>query len=174
MWSHRPLLRLLTKPTPILSPGADLGGGCPRDDPPPRDDPRFSNTTCILPKKNYVVYWCWSRARDECNPLLKKILDPPLIPEYICHGSPKLELTSSKRHIKTFHVVVMQGRQRNVPNACWTCACTLNWCNCALLRLVRRQSEVKNNSFALHTIQHCYLRFSRRSSYYMIEDSVHQ
>ena len=32
-----------------------------------------------------------------------------------CHGSPKLELTSSKRHIKTFHVVVMQGRQRNVP-----------------------------------------------------------
>ena len=26
--------------------------------PPPRDDPRFSNTTCILPKKNYVVYWC--------------------------------------------------------------------------------------------------------------------
>ena len=83
--------------------------------PPPRDDPRFSNTTCILTKKNYVVYWCWSRARDECNPLLKKILDPPLIPEYICHGSPKLELTSSKRHIKTFHVVVMQGRQRNVP-----------------------------------------------------------
>ena len=37
------------------------------------------------------------------------------IPEYICHGSPKLELTSSKHHIKTFHVVVMQGRQRNVP-----------------------------------------------------------
>ena len=26
--------------------------------PPPRDDPRFSNTTGILPKKNYVVYWC--------------------------------------------------------------------------------------------------------------------
>ena len=117
MWSHRPLLRLLTKPTPILSPGADLGGGCRGCAlrPPPPHDPRFSNTTCILPKKNYVVYWCWSRARDECNPLLKKILDPPLIPEYICHGSPKLELTSSKRHIKTFHVVVMQGRQRNVP-----------------------------------------------------------
>lgn len=37
------------------------------------------------------------------------------VPEYICHGSPKLELTSSKHHIKTFHVVVMQGRQRNVP-----------------------------------------------------------
>ena len=26
--------------------------------PPPRDDPRFSNTTGILPKKTYVVYWC--------------------------------------------------------------------------------------------------------------------
>ena len=23
-------------------------------------------------KKNYVVYWCWSRARDECNPSWKK------------------------------------------------------------------------------------------------------
>ena len=44
---------------------------------PPWDDRRFSNTTGILQKKNYVVYWCWSRARDE-HPLLKKILDPPL------------------------------------------------------------------------------------------------
>ena len=26
--------------------------------PPPGDDLRFSNTTGILPKKNYVVYWC--------------------------------------------------------------------------------------------------------------------
>ena len=25
---------------------------------PPRDDLRFSNTTGILQKKNYVVYWC--------------------------------------------------------------------------------------------------------------------
>lgn len=39
---------------------------------------------------------------------------------------------------------------------------------------MRRQSDVKNNAFALHTIQHCYLRFSRRSCKYMIEDSVHQ
>ena len=47
---------------------------------PPWYDLRFSNTTGILQKKkkNYVVYWCWSRARDECTPLLKKILDPPL------------------------------------------------------------------------------------------------
>ena len=47
--------------------------------PPPWDDLRFSNTTGILPKKkNYVAYWCWSRARNECTPSLKKILDPPL------------------------------------------------------------------------------------------------
>ena len=46
----------------------------------PWDDLRFSNTTGILQKKkNYVVYWCWSRARVECTPILKKILDPPLI-----------------------------------------------------------------------------------------------
>ena len=61
---------------PISLAGADLGGGrrgCP---PPPhrsRDDLRFSNTTGILPpKKNYVVYWCWSRAIDECIPSYKK------------------------------------------------------------------------------------------------------
>ena len=32
--------------------GADLGGGC---------------RGCVC-KKNYVVYWCCSRARDECTP----------------------------------------------------------------------------------------------------------
>ena len=49
--------------------GADLGGGCRgcAPPPPPWDDLRFSNTTGIL-QKNYVVYWCWSRARDECTP----------------------------------------------------------------------------------------------------------
>ena len=38
--------------------------------PSPREDLRFSNTTGILPKKkkNSVVYWCCSRARDECTP----------------------------------------------------------------------------------------------------------
>ena len=33
----------------------------------PWDYLRFSNTTGIL-QKNYVGYWCWSRARDECTP----------------------------------------------------------------------------------------------------------
>ena len=37
----------------------------------PWDYLRFSNTTGIL-QKNYVVYWCWSRARDECTPSQKK------------------------------------------------------------------------------------------------------
>ena len=26
----------------------------------------------VFYKKNYVVYWCWSRARDECTPSWKK------------------------------------------------------------------------------------------------------
>ena len=42
-------------------PGADLVW----------DDLPFSNSTGILQKKkkkNYVVYWCWSRARDEATP----------------------------------------------------------------------------------------------------------
>ena len=40
----------------------------PPHPPPPWDDLRFSKTTCILPKKNYVVYWCRGRARDEWTP----------------------------------------------------------------------------------------------------------
>ena len=57
-----------------MNSGADLGGGCRGCvPPPPWDDLRFSNTTGILQKKkNYVVYWCWSRARDECTPSKKK------------------------------------------------------------------------------------------------------
>ena len=53
--------------------GADLGGGCRgcAHPLPPRVNLRFSNTTGILQKKkkrsNCVVYWCWSRARDECT-----------------------------------------------------------------------------------------------------------
>ena len=46
--------------------------------PPPYDDLRLSDTTGILQKKNCVVYWCWSTARDE-SPPPKKILDPPLL-----------------------------------------------------------------------------------------------
>ena len=49
--------------------GADLAGGCRGCTPPPWHDLRFSNTSGILPKKkNYVVCWCCSRARDECTP----------------------------------------------------------------------------------------------------------
>ena len=45
-----------------FSSRADLGGGCRGCAPPtpPWDDLRFSNTTGILQKKKYVVYWCWS------------------------------------------------------------------------------------------------------------------
>ena len=48
--------------------GGSRGGAGGAHPPFPWDHLRFSNTTGILPKKNYVVYWCWSRARDECTP----------------------------------------------------------------------------------------------------------
>ena len=35
----------------MIKSKADLGGGCRGCAPPPRDDLRFSNTTCILQKK---------------------------------------------------------------------------------------------------------------------------
>ena len=72
------LMNLLRKWLLQLGPvaGADLKGRVQRvRTPSPLDDLRFSNTTGILQKKkkkkkklNYVVYWCWSRARDECTP----------------------------------------------------------------------------------------------------------
>ena len=46
-------------------------------------------------KKNYVVYWCWSRARDECTPSQKiqwglQILF--LLNQVDCHHQLKLKL----------------------------------------------------------------------------------
>ena len=52
----------------LNKPGVDLGEGAGGAHPPPRDDLRFSYTAGILQKKNYVVYCCRSRARDECTP----------------------------------------------------------------------------------------------------------
>ena len=60
-------------------PGADLGGGCRECAPPPPEMTcGFLIQLVFCEKKNYVVYWCWIRARDECIPPIKKILDPPL------------------------------------------------------------------------------------------------
>ena len=39
-------------------PGADLGLGCRGCPPPPEMTRGFPNTTGIVQKKNYVVYWC--------------------------------------------------------------------------------------------------------------------
>ena len=44
--------------------------------PPPRDDMRFSNTTCILQKTKLCGLLGLKRR---VRPLLKKILDPPLV-----------------------------------------------------------------------------------------------
>ena len=48
--------------------GADLGGGCRGCAPPPPEMTCGFLIQLVFCKKNYVVYWCWSRARDECTP----------------------------------------------------------------------------------------------------------
>ena len=49
--------------------GADLGGGCRGCTPPlPKMTCGFLIQLVFCQKRNYVVYWCWSRAGDECNP----------------------------------------------------------------------------------------------------------
>ena len=60
--------------------GADLGGGCKACAPPPPEMTcGFLIQLAFCQKKNQGVYWCWSRARRRVHPLLKKILDPPLM-----------------------------------------------------------------------------------------------
>ena len=52
-----------------MKTGADLGGrfrGCAI--PPPEMTCGFLIQLVFCKKKNYVVYCCWSRARDECTP----------------------------------------------------------------------------------------------------------
>ena len=52
-----------------ITTGADLGGGCRGCAPPlPEMTCGFLIQLVFCKKKNYVVYWCWSRARDECTP----------------------------------------------------------------------------------------------------------
>ena len=49
--------------------GADLGGGCRGCAPPlPEMTCGFLIQLVFCQKRNYVVYWCWSRAGDECTP----------------------------------------------------------------------------------------------------------
>ena len=50
---------------PLCSSGVDLREGCSTGGvhPPPWDDLQLSNTTGILQKKHFVVYWCWSKTR---------------------------------------------------------------------------------------------------------------
>ena len=49
----------------FLMSGADLGGGC--------RGCRVQGVQLVFcNQKNYGVYWCWSRERDECTPSWKK------------------------------------------------------------------------------------------------------
>ena len=56
-----------------INSGADLGGGCRGCAPPlPEMTCGFLIQLVFCQKRNYVVYWCWSRAGDECTPSSKK------------------------------------------------------------------------------------------------------
>ena len=55
----------------VIGTGADLRGGCKGCAPPPRPT-RLSNTTGILQKKTFVVYWCWSKTWDEVGEFMSK------------------------------------------------------------------------------------------------------
>ena len=53
----------------MIKSKADLGGGCRGCAPPPEMTCGFLIQLVFCKKKeNCVVYWCWSRARDECTP----------------------------------------------------------------------------------------------------------
>ena len=65
----------------VVYSGADLGGGCRGCAPPPQDDLRFSDTTGILQKKKLCGLLVLKYSKRRVHPLLKKILDPPLLLE---------------------------------------------------------------------------------------------
>ena len=103
------------------STGADLGGGCRGVPPPsPKMTCGFLIQLVFCKKiKNYVVYWCWSRARGKCTPP-RKIPGPapalmpssPIMPKHICllfqkpHQSPGLRYGSSNLKLWAFLCII--------------------------------------------------------------------
>ena len=63
-------------------PGADLGGGCRGCAPPPEIKFRIY----VFTFKNFLAHCQW-RHSLEVHPLLRKILDPPLLIEAVCLSS---------------------------------------------------------------------------------------
>ena len=82
-------------------------------------------------KKNFVVYWYWSRAREECNPSYKKILDPSL--ESLLAGYHRGSRTypfswqnwprNDAWSNLLFHALLTQHRVSNSDWNCWTQHC---------------------------------------------------
>ena len=64
---------------------ADLGGGCRGCAPPPEMTWGFLIQLIFYKKKNFVVYWRWSRARDECTPSWKTSWIRPWYTQIFCH-----------------------------------------------------------------------------------------
>ena len=54
-----------------------------RTPPSPWDDLRFSNTTGILQKQNYVVYWCWGEQETSAPPPKKNPGSAPVSSGYV-------------------------------------------------------------------------------------------
>ena len=67
------------KTVEIVSSGRSMGEGAGGVHPPPRDDRGFSNTNGILPKKKLCGLLVLKKSKRRVHPLLKKILNPPLV-----------------------------------------------------------------------------------------------
>ena len=66
----------------ILFPGADLGGGCRGCAPPPPDmSCGFLIQLVFCQKKKLCGLLVLEQSKRRVHPILKKILDPPLLPK---------------------------------------------------------------------------------------------
>ena len=99
--------------------------------PPAKMNCGFLIQLAFCKKKNYVVYWCWSRAREECNPSNKKSLIRPwrACSQAIIVG-PGLTLFSWQNWPRNdawsnvlFHALLTQHRVSNSDWNCWTQHC---------------------------------------------------
>ena len=85
------------------------GSRCEPPPPPPDMACSFLIQLVFCKKKNYVVYWCWSRARDKCTPSQKNpgsapaYRSPNLFWAFLCFG---LELSPFFPKISSIHSTV--------------------------------------------------------------------
>ena len=66
--THARYLRVWLVVLSVSEQGQIQGEGAGGATPPPPEMTCGFLIQLVFCKKNYVVYWCWSRARDECTP----------------------------------------------------------------------------------------------------------